>query len=256
MKSGEDETDKILFELSSTRRTAILNLIAGKDLRMQEVARKLDMNVTEAFRHLQRLSEAGLVWKKATGSYGLTPLGKLGMSLRSGFVFVSSNAEYFADHDVSSLPYEFIERIGELSEGEPSPNMISTMNYIDKMAQETQDHIWTISDQVQDSSAKIAIERMRRGEITLRLVLPEGYVSRYAPVAGVEDRIERRYLPKISIGLGVTDKEAFVAFPSTKGALDYTGFTGRDPRFVKWARDLYLHEWDKAKPRRPMTSEY
>jgi len=240
--------ERVLFELSSTRRAAILELLGNSELKMQDVARELDMTGTEAFRHLQRLGEAKLVLRKASGSYDLTPLGKLGMSLRSGLAFISSHADYFANHDASRLPYEFISRIGELSKGVPSFNMISTMNYIDKMALETQDHIWTMSDEVQDSSAKITIERLRKGEVTLRLILPETYVSRYSPVTGAEERIERRYLPHIPVGIGVTEKDAFVVFESVKGNLDYTGFVGSDPRFLKWARDLYLCEWERARP--------
>lgn len=256
MKAETEEVDRILFELSSARRAAILQLIGYSEPKMQEIARKLEMNVTEVLRHLQRLSEAGLVRRRPSGGYGLTPLGRLGLSLRLGYVFVSKNADYFSDHEVSNLPREFIERIGELSNGAPSQDMISTMNYVDKMAQETQDYIWTMSDQVQDSSAKITIERLKRAEVTLRLILPEGYVSRYAPVMGVEDRIERRYLPQIPLGIGVTGKHAFVAFPTTKGKIDYTGFVGEEPTFIKWARDLYLYEWEIAKPRRSKPGSY
>jgi DNA-binding transcriptional ArsR family regulator len=46
---------KLLFELASESRLAILRELQKENLKMQEIARRLDVTATEAFRQLQRL---------------------------------------------------------------------------------------------------------------------------------------------------------------------------------------------------------
>jgi predicted transcriptional regulator len=33
--------------------------------------------------------------------------------------------------------------------------------------------------------------------------------------------------------------------------MDYAAFYGTDPKFVNWARELFLYYWDKGKPSNP-----
>ncbi|MFW9910665.1 MAG: ArsR family transcriptional regulator, partial [Candidatus Thorarchaeota archaeon] len=79
----EEEISKVLFELASNRRASILFELERQNLRMQQIAKSLDMNVTETFRHLQRLSDAKLVEKKVDGRYEVTSLGNLTIGLLS-----------------------------------------------------------------------------------------------------------------------------------------------------------------------------
>ena len=55
-------------------------------LKLSHISEKLDMTITEASRHLQRLSEARLIQKEVDGSYGLTHFGNLTLSLLSGWL--------------------------------------------------------------------------------------------------------------------------------------------------------------------------
>ena len=71
-----EEISKVLFELSSNRRANILFEIEKENFKMQQIAKSLDMTVTETFRHLQRLTDAKLVEKKANGTYTITSLGQ------------------------------------------------------------------------------------------------------------------------------------------------------------------------------------
>ena len=73
------------------------------------------MTVTETFRHLQRLTDAKLIEKKVDGTYTITSLGNLATGFLRGFNFVLKNGGYFLEHDVSSLPYEFVSRLGDYS---------------------------------------------------------------------------------------------------------------------------------------------
>jgi hypothetical protein len=60
------------------------------------------------------------------------------------------------------------------------------------------------------------------------------------------DYIERRYLPKISVIMVITEKKACISFPFFGDKMDHAAFFGEDQNFKKWTTDLYLHYWNQA----------
>jgi predicted transcriptional regulator len=48
----ESGIDKLFFELASENRLSILHELKKENLKMQEIARRLDVTATEAFRQL------------------------------------------------------------------------------------------------------------------------------------------------------------------------------------------------------------
>ena len=147
MSSNEEDTEisKVLFELASNRRSSILFEVEETALKMRQIAKSLDMTVTEAFRHLQRLSDAKLVEKKPDGTYAITSLGSLATGFLSGFNFILKNGDFFLEHDVSCLPYEFVNRLGELSAGEFYGDTLAYMNRSRKMVYEAEEYIWAMA---------------------------------------------------------------------------------------------------------------
>jgi len=65
----------LLFELSSGDRINIILSLREQRLRLSHVAQRLEMTVTEASRHLQRLSNIQLVSRDVEGLYGVTSFG-------------------------------------------------------------------------------------------------------------------------------------------------------------------------------------
>jgi predicted transcriptional regulator len=63
----------LLFELSSTERLNILLELQGKEHKLSQLSKDLDLTVSETSRHFQRLSEVGLVQKESDGLYKVTP---------------------------------------------------------------------------------------------------------------------------------------------------------------------------------------
>ena len=62
-----EKMHKLLFELSSAERIKIMLELQKGKLKLSNLSRKLDLTVTEASRHLQRLSEAKLIQKDTDG---------------------------------------------------------------------------------------------------------------------------------------------------------------------------------------------
>ena len=123
----------LLFELSSDERMRMLMDLCVDKARLSHIAQKQDITIAEASRHLQRLSEAELVSKNADGLYLPTSYGKLVLSLLSGLNFVTENKAYFLEHNLSVLPIEFVDRIGELGISSFRGDTISNLAYEENM---------------------------------------------------------------------------------------------------------------------------
>jgi len=236
---------KLLFELASSERMNVMLEIQKHRLKLSHISKRLDMTVTEASRHLQRLSEAKLIQKDVEGSYGLTPFGELTLSLLSGLNFVSENRQYFMEHAVSHIPYEFICRIGELSSGSLGTDIMTGFRIAEIMLQEAREYIWILSDQILTGTVPIIIDKVKGG-VDFRFVFPENLV----PPPGVKPAPggQRRTLPKVEAVILMTEKEAIFCLPDLNGKIDYAPMIGKDPKFHKWCKDLYLYYWEKAKP--------
>ncbi len=72
-----DRLHKLLFELSSVERIKIMLELREGRLKLSHLSRKLDLTVTEASRHLERLAQAKLVQKDSCGYFGVAPFGTL-----------------------------------------------------------------------------------------------------------------------------------------------------------------------------------
>ena len=240
---------KILFELSSSERMRVMLEIQKQRLKLSHISRKLDLTVTEASRHLQRLSEARLIQKGVDGLYGLTPFGVLVLALLSGLGFVSKYRDYFMEYDVSRIPYEFIDRIGELAEGGLGAETFKNIEETEKMFREARKYIWILSDQVLMSAAPIVGEKVKSA-LEYRVILPEAAMppDHKSPIPSTTPGVQKRVLPKVEVVIVMTEKVAAFCLPNRTGRIDYTGFGGNDPKFHKWCKDLYQHYWEKAKP--------
>jgi len=239
------DLSSLLFELSSDERMTILKNLHKEELKLSHIAKRQDITVPEASRHLQRLSEAQLIQKDSEGLYHLTSYGELALRQLSGLDFILGNRQYFLEHDTSHLPYKFISRIGELTLGSLNKDVLACIASAELVLKQAEEYCWSLTDQVIASSSTIIEEKIKSG-IKFRTILPEKLVSPpgYNPAQGVE----RRTLPKIELRVLVTEKEAMFGLPFLNGQMDYAQFMSKDSKFYKWCEDLYLFYWEKAKP--------
>lgn len=214
-------------------------------LKMQQIAKALDMTVTETFRHLQRLTEAKLVEKKVDGTYAITSLGSLATGFLSGFNFILKNSDYFLEHDVSCIPYEFVNRLGELSDAEFCTEAMSGFNRVRKMVFEAQQYIWSIAEQVDTSHVQPTTEKRSKG-LDFRFIMQEDLAKAYANMQGTEVLSGSKYLKRVPVTLVINEKEATVVFRRHSGVMDYMGLFGTDEKFRKWCQDLFLYYWERA----------
>ena len=120
--------EKLFFDLASESRLDIIRELQEQNLKNNELGGKLDLTATEAFRQLQHLTEARLVQRLFDGTYAITNYGKLALQLLQSLEFTFEHKEYFLNHDVWRLPYQFVNRIGELSRSTLCMDTIENIN--------------------------------------------------------------------------------------------------------------------------------
>ena len=245
MESGEG-IERLLFDLASESRLGILRELKDKNLKMNELGRKLDLTATEAFRQLQRLSEAKLIQKLPEGTYELTQIGKLTLQLLPSLEFIFKHKEYFLNHDIWRLPYSFVNRIGELSKGTLSMDTIENMNKAAHIVNEAEKYVWGIGDKALESIGPAMAEGIAKG-VKFRFMFHESLLSKYKPVSGEAQFMEKRTLTEIPGMIFCTEKEAGICLPLTEGRMDYAGFFSKDQMFVNWTGDLFQYYWDRGK---------
>ena len=138
--------EKLFFDLASESRLGIIRELKERNLKNNELGGKLDLTATEAFRQLQRLTEALIVQKNPDGTYAITSYGKLTLKLLQSIEFTFEHKAYFLNHDVWRLPYQFVNRIGELSRSRLSMDAIENMNRVGHMFNEAEKHAWAVGE--------------------------------------------------------------------------------------------------------------
>jgi len=243
---NQPDVQKLFFELASESRISILRALDKKRLKMNALARKLDLTTTETFRQLQRLSEALFVSKDSDGYYNLTPFGKLVLFLSPSFEFILKHSQYFLKHDLWSLPSEFIFRIGELNNCTLKSNVAEVVEDITNMIKNAEKHVWTMTSQVLATHGNAVKEKLGSG-IHFRSLHPKDILAVEIDYSEFGELVQRRYLQKIPLVMVITEKKAAICFPLFGETPDISGFIGEDPIFKKWITDLYQYHWAQAK---------
>ncbi len=240
---NQSELAKLFFELASDSRLSILFELRNEALKMQDVARRLDVTATEAFRQLERLSAALLVARKPEGTYVVTTFGKLVMQLFSPLSFVLKYRDYFAAHDVFVLPTQFVNRLGELSGTKLITDTMESINKAERLFMEMKQYGWGMAEGVIPELMGPVMEQQLQKGVKMRFLVPmEKLHANPDRVAN----LEARGLADVPVIIALSEKEAFVCFRTKERKMDYAAFYGADPLFLNWASDLFLFYWEKG----------
>ncbi len=238
--------DRLFYELASENRLSILIALQTKNHKMQELARKLDLTDTEAFRQLQRLSEAQLINKQPDGTYTITEYGKLILKFSHSFEFAFKFKQCLLTRNIWRIPDEFINRLGELSNANLSTNAIEMVNNAEQLVMGTEEYLWMIGERPLSFLGARVAEMLQKG-ITVRFLFDESCHKFYENMPDVRGVIEKRVIPSIPAILIINEKFAGINILSIDGRADNAIFYGNDPGILKWTNDLFLHYWAQGK---------
>jgi predicted transcriptional regulator len=250
--SGEEGLEKLFFELASGSRLSILCELQSGNLRMQQIARRLGVTATEAFRQLERLSATSLVQKRPDSTFTLTEYGKLVLQISTSLAFISKNREYFSTHELTKLPQQFVSRLGELSGAALETDAIRSINKGADAFTKAKQYIWGVGEgTIPEHMVSVMNEQVQRG-IEVRMLTSGPRLPTSGDVQKTPRNVETRVLADCPVMIALTEKDAVVAFRQVGGRADYAAFIGSDLVSHDWVRDLFLHYWEKGK--RTLTS--
>jgi predicted transcriptional regulator len=236
----------LLFELSNEDRLKILLELEKGPRNLIKIAKELDTSAQGTSRNIARLVEISLIRRNPDGEYELTPYGSVSLKLLSSYEFLSRNRQYFLSHDASVLPYQFINRLGELSVSSFQGDFITNYVLEGEMLKQAEEYVYSMGDQFNVNAQPIIAEKLNLG-VEIRTILPETIVPPpgFRPASGPN----RRLLPKVQVAITVTDKKAFLGLPLLDGKFDQgVRFVSEDLKFRKWCLDLFNYYWDRGKP--------
>ena len=242
----QERVEKLYFELASESRLGILREINVAGGKMREIARKLDLTTTETFRQLQRLNEALLVQKRTNGDYAITEYGRFVLQLSSSFEFLYKHRQYFSTHDFRRLPYQFQNRIGELSSASLGTDTMENINLAERITREAEQYMWGGGVEQSLNISSILMESIPKG-VKYKFLFPERFINPRPLPPKMAGAIEWRCFEDLPVNIVLTEKEAGISFCLVGGKADYVGFAGKDPVFLGWVKDLFCYYWEKGK---------
>jgi predicted transcriptional regulator len=243
----EDEKgiERLFFELASDSRLSLLNEISRQKGKMREMSRKLNLSATDTFRQLQRLSDALLVQKQNDGNYEITQYGIFVLRFSNILEFLFKHRTFFSEHDFTRLPNQFLDRIGELSKAEFSPDIMASINVVQRIIREADQYMWAGAAEQPLTIRPILQESIPRG-VKYKFLFHKQYIPAAPTLPGMERAVEWRAIEDITVNFVISEKEAGISFCLRDGKTDYAGFFGKDPIFMNWVKDVFQHYWAKG----------
>jgi predicted transcriptional regulator len=238
--------DTLFYELASESRLKILQELQINNLRMKELAQKIDVTDTEAFRQLQRLSQALLIQKQPDSAYSITEYGKLLLHFSRSFEFAFKFKNCLLTRNVWRLPEPFINRLGELSQAMLSTDAIEMVNNAEQLILGAEKHLWLIGERPLSFLGGKVTEMVKRG-VTVRLLFDESCRKFYENMPELKDVFEKRVIEDIPAILVINEKFAGINILSIDGRGDNAIFYGKDSKILKWANDLFIYYWEQGK---------
>ncbi|MBN2334376.1 ArsR family transcriptional regulator [Candidatus Bathyarchaeota archaeon] len=248
----------LYFELSNEDRLNILHRLQEAPEKLTALSKAVGVTHQQCMRHLNRLVDTGLVAKNGGGCYELTHYGRAVLRLHRGFAFISRHRDYFTSHTVERLPDEFVSRIGELSSGKPTANVMEAISELESIVKESEERLWVIIDKRTRSVRPLVARAVERG-VAIRSISPVSYVHSLDVKRDIVEEDEKVVVEAEADGRAVvadadafdvylylTEKSAFISFPLSDGSFDYTGFASSDPAAVRYCTELFEHIWKEA----------
>ena len=242
---NQERIERLYFELASESRLCILQEISKQDGKMREISRKLELTTTETFRQLQRLNDALLVQKKPEGTYTITEYGLLVLQFSAFFEFIHKRRQYFATHNVRRLPYQFLNRIGELSQADFKTNIMENINAAERVTREAEKYMWGGGAE-QPLNMRAALQEGISKGVKYRFLFPKRFIPKELTIPGLAYAAEIRSFEDLPFNVVMSEKWAGISFQFADGQVDYVSFVGKDPLFLNWVKELFLYYWDKG----------
>ncbi|MFW9827805.1 MAG: transcriptional regulator FilR1 domain-containing protein [Candidatus Thorarchaeota archaeon] len=236
----------------------MLKVLYNEAKKHSELQKQFNLPGSEISRHLKRLKQKSLVFKNIQNKYQITNVGKIFVKILDIFDVSLHYKEFFNNHEITSIPFHLIFKLGSLKDIEFGNKTMENMEIFESLVKNSEKFLYAITDQYQKSLLKEAENKMRDHSTVIRALvdknllksynIPEGWSKLFKdPKTFFKEMLENiRILEEINISLIVSDKGA-ILFLGKDGEIDYSQcLIDNHDSFIDWAKDLFEWYWNKG----------
>ena len=257
-----DETEEIFSSLANSQRLAILYIISENKKTLSSIAKELKITTQETHRNLNKLMNSNIIEKDFKGYFSLTVFGDMIIKNISAINFLSKHKRFFSEHNFHNIPIKFIQRIGALEKSDFLSGFVAVIEHIKRMYQNCEKYIYSILPQVPLDLIHTAIPIVKERGLKFKHILPIDALIPKKSEEFLENEgysqllhkgiIERRMVTKTNLGIVLTEHQALVMFPLSRGLVDmnfiFCNNVSMDGGlFHEWCLDYFIEIWNNAK---------
>lgn len=253
-----DTNQNIIFSaIDNNFRRSILFHLIERDMKISQLAKKLDISLQAFQKHSTKLIEAELIKKNQLGLLSLTQMGFALTKQIPSIQFLYENKELFKNHSLSFLPTKFVERIGDLREFDLINGMSKNMEKFYELIEESTKHVKFINLPIILDVKNKVFSKIFQKDIKMQCILD---INSKSPKGGIgltrkmgekelisQSIIQKRMVTDSHIILYASEKSAGLMFPDLNGSVDMNSLLfSSDKKFIDWCTDLFDHMWQNS----------
>lgn len=234
---------------SGIRREIMIRLLEGPERLTKLRPESKKQNVNNA---IQPLLDDGLIAGK-DGLYSLTDLGRVQALILQNVLDSAEvlQSDFWAKHDLSSIPDSLLKRIGDLRGGEkicPNGDILKSQhNFIETVLHSKE--IWGVSSVFFQEWPEMILEAVRNGA-KVHLILSPDIRPKLPGALFTETGIDLQFRP-CGAAFTVADNTLLLGLFSRGGGIDaIEEYVCTSERAAAWGKALYTHVRHMARPYR------
>jgi predicted transcriptional regulator len=246
------ENNDLFSVLSNEIRRSMIFSLYEEDMTMSQLAKKFNMTLQAMQKHVPKVIKTDLVKKNTDGKMSLTDIGYVLAHQIPSIEFLSDNNSYLKTHSLSSLPVQFLQRIGDLKKFEMVSKFENSEKYADFLI-EAEEYIKILSaqnyfDLNTDVVSEILKKKIRISQISdeptivsLRYEKGKKSKKKISPTDGIFGKKITKNVPLITC---ISKKSACLGFLYENGTIDSNNLMwSKDQKFISWCNDFFDHVW-------------
>ncbi len=252
-KSNQQKLD-IFSALDNEIRRSMIFYLYEQNMTLSQLAKKLNMTLQALQKHFPKLIELDIIEKKSDGNVSLTELGFVVAKQIPSIQFLFEKREYFKTHNLSLIPIQFLQRIGDLQEFEMVSGKEERLN---TFFNDSKEFVKLIILKNYFNLEFPTVSKLMKKKIKISHISDNNTVNSpnwqnltkklESEKSMLYGSFKGKIAKNIPIILGVSDKSACLGFLNQDGTIDDNNLMfSRNQDFISWCIDLFDYVWNNT----------
>ncbi len=261
----EEVEDILKFITTSGVRIKMMMSLMEKPKTSSQLRDEFGIGTSTIIHAARDLERENILIEKSDG-YHLTNIGRIFSTKLLDFVkllaVTRKNIDFWLSHDIEGIPYEFLQRLGELQDlkliKSSATNILQTLSFYLKIVSKTKD-LKGVSPIFVTDYAKIIKKILKRGAkvelvITKEILQPVIESYRKGIDKEVLEKVRKGNLKvwmtdeTVKIAMTVTESFVSIGLFNLDGTYDFTqDLVSYDKEAIKWGRELFEYYKSRAR---------